>query len=75
MLGVPLIEVWYWGSLVSNYRGRFGSAQISNSEILEFLTTQKFAHVLTEEAGDNYGAVVKCCILGFGYKETQLDRE
>jgi len=73
-LGVVLIEIWYWESLASLSRVS-GRTRTSDEWIAEFFVAEEFAHMLAEVAGANYGTAVKCCVLGFGHKETQLDRE
>ena len=77
-LGIVLIELWFWKSVESfqpdGMQASCGAPWVT-SDTARFLTAQRLIDKLYEDAGDNYGDIVRRCILGLDHKETRLEND
>ena len=81
-LGIVLIELWFWKSVESFQSDRSPAyepqAQCGPGETSDramYLTAQGLIDILYEDAGRVYGDIVRRCITGLDYKETQLEND
>ena len=76
-LGIVLIELWFWRSEESLHgnepQAYHGSWATSDSA--RYVTAQGLIDQLYGDAGDNYGHIVRRCIIGLDHKETQLEND
>ena len=75
-LGIVLIELWFWRSEES-----FQVDKPQHYCCLEDLDTARFIRArrmidkMYGDAGENYGNIVRRCIIGLDHKETRLDND
>lgn len=79
-LGIVLIELWFWKSVESLQQ----QAIITNYQEPQYYccldtarlnSAKQLIERVYRDAGDNYGNIVRRCIIGLDHKETQLEND
>ena len=76
-LGIVLIELWFWRGIESfeDKSQAYYSPWEETSDTARYVTAQRLIDKLYGDAGDNYGDIVRRCIMGLDHKETQLEND
>ena len=75
-LGIVLIELWFWRSEES-FQAHKPQPYCCPEDLdtARFVTARRLIDRLYEDAGEDYGSIIRRCIIGLDHRETQLEND